>query len=160
MYLDFEEMRPQSRIWVYQANRQLSTEEVQSLEEGLRKFTAQWEAHGKPLKSSGKVYHNQFLVIAVDEDFNVATGCSIDSSVAFVREAERSLNINFFDRSKVAFLIDEQIYLESLPALKEKVAQGSITPETKTFNNLVADKAALEQEWVVAAKDSWLSRYF
>jgi hypothetical protein len=160
MYINFDEMAPQSRIWIYQADRKFSAEEINALEEGLKNFMGQWAAHGKDLKSSGKIFHQQFLVIAVDESFTQASGCSIDASVAFVKQAEHQLNVNFFDRTKVAFLINDEIYLEPLNQIKERVAQGNITQDTLTFNNLVADKATFEKEWVIAAKDSWLSRYF
>lgn len=165
MYVPFEEMPAQARIWIYQASRSLSqVEETYAIELG-KKFTASWAAHGKPLQSSVKVFHQRFLVIAVDESYNQASGCSIDASVALVRELEEKFStdqsrFSFFDRTQVAFLHQDEIFVESTAALKQQVARGKIKPDTLTFNNLVSSKEQFEKEWIVPAKDSWLARYF
>lgn len=165
MYIPFEEMPAQARIWIYQASRPLSqVEETYAMELG-KKFTTSWAAHGNPLQSSVKVFHQRFLVIAVDEAFNQASGCSIDASVALVKELEEKFNtsqeqFSFFDRSKVAFLHQDEIFVESTSQLKQQVAQGKIKPDTLTFNNVVNSKAQFDKEWIVPAKDSWLARYF
>ncbi|MTI29300.1 hypothetical protein [Xanthovirga aplysinae] len=160
MYSSFNDMPSNSKVWIYQADRKLSDTERETLESNLKVFLNSWASHGNDLKSSGKVFHNQFLVILVDENQNMASGCSIDSSVAFVKESEKALKVNFFNRTKIAFLIEGEIYLEDLQKVKEKVSGGLIKKDTLTFNNLVADKASFDSNWTIPAKDSWLSRYF
>lgn len=165
MYIPFEEMPAQARVWIYQASRPLSqAEENYAIQLG-QQFTTAWAAHGKPLRSSVKVFHQRFLVVAVDEAYNLASGCSIDASVALVKELEERFTtergrFSFFDRTKVAFLHQDEIFVESTAQLKEQVAVGKIGPDTLTFNNLVSSKQQMEKEWVIPAKDSWLSRYF
>jgi len=99
-------------------------------------------------------------VLAVDEYFSSVSGCSIDSSVHFVQELESELDINFFDKSKVAFLHQDQVLLESLPNLKQRIEEGEIKENTLTFNNLITNKKELEESWTVPVKDSWLNKYF
>ncbi len=165
MYIPFEEMPGQARIWIYQADRSLShAEEEYALQIG-QLFISRWAAHGKDLKSSLKIFHHQFLVIAVDEGYNQASGCSIDASVALVKELEQKFNtaqnpLSFFDRTKVAFVYQDQIFVAPMKNLKEQISEGNIKPETLTFNNLVSNKEQFEKEWVVSAKNSWLARYF
>lgn len=165
MYIPFEEMPGQARVWIYQANRPLSQAEEDYALQTSQVFMSRWAAHGKDLKSSVKIFHHQFLVIAVDETYNQASGCSIDASVALVKELEQKFSnaqhsFSFFDRTKVAFVYDDQVFLESTKSLKERIAEGNIKPDTLTFNNLVNNKDQFEKEWVVPAKDSWLARYF
>lgn len=165
MYVPFEEMPGHARIWIYQADRPLSHAEEEYALQLCQTFMSRWAAHGKDLKSSVNIYHHQFLVIAVDESHNQASGCSIDASVALVRELEQKFStsrqsLSFFDRTKVAFVYQDQVFLESLSRLKERIAEGNIQPETLTFNNLVGSKEQFEKEWVVPAKSSWLARYF
>ncbi|UII34161.1 hypothetical protein LVD17_10095 [Fulvivirga ulvae] len=160
MLIPFENMPDHARVWIYQADRKLANTEVEAVNTTGEKFFEDWAAHGAPLKSSFKIFHNQFLVISVDENFNKASGCSIDSSVGFVRQIEQQHNINFFDRTKVAFIFNEEVYLESLSNLKASVAEGKIDESTLTFNNLVSSKSELESSWVVPAKSTWLGRYF
>lgn len=160
MLIPFENMPDDARVWIYQADRKLANAEVESIDNAGTKFFEDWAAHGAPLKSSFKIFHNQFLVICADENFNKASGCSIDSSVGFVKQIEQQFNINFFDRTKVAFIFNEEVYLESLSNLKTSVAEGKIRESTPTFNNLVSNKRELDSAWVVPAKSTWLGRYF
>jgi len=160
MYTSFEEISSKSRIWIYQSDRPLTLEEVEKIEKSGKKFTDGWEAHGKSLQASVKVFHNQFIVIAADENHNMTTGCSIDSSVGFVRSIAADLKIDLFDKTQVAFLKDNEVYLSPLKNLKAQVAEGIITEDTLAFNNLVSDKSAMEEQWLTPAKNTWMSRYF
>lgn len=160
MYISFEDISSKARIWIYQADRPLTDEEVATVQISGRSFSDKWEAHGKALQASVKVFHNQFLVIAADESYNTTTGCSIDSSVGFVRDIANDLQIDLFDRTHIAFLLNNEVYLAPLNSIKSKVEQGTITADTFTFNNMVTDKATFEQQWLTPAKNTWLARYF
>ena len=160
MLISFEQLTDQARIWIYQADRKISSEDVTIISEKANQFFDTWAAHGAPLKSAYKVLHDQFLIVGVDEAFNQVSGCSIDASVHFVQQLEQQLMINFFDRTKVAFLNGDEILVESLSNLKTKVASGEIVSETPTFNNLITTKKELEETWMVPAQETWLKRYF
>jgi ribonuclease HIII len=160
MYLSFDELSDKARVWIYQSDRKITDKETQELESGSQQFAEQWAAHGTGLTASAKVFHNQFLVLAVDESAHGASGCSIDSSVAFVKQAEQRFGINFFDRTKVAFLLNDKIYLESIQNLKNKIEIGEIVGDTLTFNNLVATKEEMNNNWLAPAQNTWLERYF
>ncbi|MCG8390978.1 MAG: hypothetical protein MJA30_35845 [Cytophagales bacterium] len=160
MFVSFENMPPESRAWVYQANRKLNPTEEDSIHQLAQEFLGSWAAHGAALRASFKIMHNQFLVILVDENHNMASGCSIDASVHFVQQLEHHLGLNFFDRTKVAFILNDEVFLESLNDLKNKVNEGTIRKNTLTFNNLVRNKQELEEQWLVPAEQTWLGRYF
>jgi hypothetical protein len=44
----------------------------------------EWAAHGTSLVSSYQLKYNRFIILAVDQDVQSATGCSIDASVEFI----------------------------------------------------------------------------
>ena len=160
MYVSFEEIADQARVWIYQSDRKFTNSETNALEEGAKTFAEQWAAHGTGLTASAKVLHNQFLVLAVDESAHNASGCSIDSSVSFVKSAEKEFGINFFDRTRVAFLLNDDIYLESIQNLKEKIENEIISKDSLTFNNLVGTIGEMKANWLLPAKETWLERYF
>ena len=157
---DFEKMPDQSRLWVYQADRKLTDAESESLKKAAEAFLAQWAAHGTALYSSFKILHEKFLVLAVDEGVNMASGCSIDSSVHFIKTLEQGLGLNFFDRTQVAFLINEQIFTTDLKTIKSEIGNGKIDEETLTFNMQAQNLGEFNQNWLVPARDSWMKRYF
>ncbi len=160
MLTPFQNMPDHSRVWIYQADRKLNSSEVELLTKNTAKFLEQWAAHGAALKASYALLHDQFLVLSVDEGFNMASGCSIDSSVHFVQSQEQAFGINFFDRTKVAFVRNGDVFLESVQNLKSKVNSGLISSEIMTFDNLVANKKEFDERWCVPAKNTWLARYF
>ena len=156
----FQEIPQDARLWVYQADRKLTEEEVKAVEAAAEQFVNNWEAHGKPLRASFKIAYDQFLILTVDENYNGATGCSIDSSVALVRYLQQSLNISFLDRSKVAVMNDSQVELTPFTQLKSLVAEGTIDRDTMIFDNSVDSMEKFQSSWLVKAEDSWLRRYF
>ena len=160
MYIPFEEMPKNARVWIYQADRSFSADEEASIIAKASDFLNQWASHGTPLKSSFKLFHQNFLVITVDEIIAQASGCSIDASVGLVKSIEQELDLNFFDRSKIAFLVGNEVYLHDMNQIKPLVTEGKISNTTLTFNNLVTDIEQLEKKWVIPANESWLKRYF
>ena len=160
MFVAFDQIADSARVWIYQSDRALTKAEIAYIEKEAEAFLSEWTAHGATLHASVSVLHDQFLVLALDEDINQASGCSIDSSVAFVKQMEQAFSNNFFDRTQVAFLMDGKVHLTALSEVKEKIKNGLIGKDTLTFNNLVTYKQDLEAQWVTPVKETWLKRYF
>lgn len=160
MLTDFNSLSGESRIWIYQGNRPLSNKEVGEALVKLEAFLNQWAAHGNQLHASGKVFYNRFLIVATDQLFHMASGCSIDSSVRFIQELGEQLDVDFFRRTDLAFLKKGEVEVYSLGQLKSKIESGDITTEDLFFDNTIAKKSQLEKEWIVKAGESWLNRYF
>jgi hypothetical protein len=159
MYVAFETLSDNSRVWIYQADRKLTGSEVARLESALRSFCEQWAAHGEPLKTSYRVEHNQFVVLCADEDYLVPSGCSIDTSVRMLKEFQTSAGLNFFDRTRVAFLNAGQVTTAMLAELKDLFASGSLRGTTITFDNLVPSKGDFLRRWTVPSEKTWLAKY-
>ena len=164
MFIPFEELPESTRVWIYQASRPLTIEEQGYILQQGRLFAEQWAAHGQQLRASVTVLHQHFVVIAVDEQHQLPTGCSIDGSVSFVRFAANALQakgapIDFFDRTLVAFWVNDSVKLIPLAQVKRQITDGQIPPDTLMFNNLAATKAELATRWQLPVQDSWLARY-
>jgi hypothetical protein len=149
-----------SRIWIYQANRKFTPPEEKKILEKANMFVKNWNAHGNNLQAEAVILHNRFLIFSVNEDQNGASGCSIDKSVRFIRELEKQYQISLLDRKKLAFYQGDEIQIAAIRELKSKIDSGTITKETLIFNNLVEKKGDLDNKWIVAAKNSWLKKYF
>jgi hypothetical protein len=102
------------RVWVYLSNRLLSKEEQGGITRELKAFVAQWAAHGHQLQASAQILWNGLIVLAVDETVEPASGCSIDSSVNFIRSLGNRFNFNPFDRTVFAFLKDDLLHYAKL----------------------------------------------
>ena len=160
MWIDFDKLPDGARVWVYQANRPLSDGDVVVINQALQPALSQWAAHGQALLASAQVIENRFVVVGVDEGYNLPSGCSIDSSVRTLRQLGESLTIDFFDRSAAIQATDGSVQTIDLPAIKTAVYNGIISPETTVFNTLVKTNNEFLTNWHLRAADSWLKRYF
>ena len=160
MYIPFSDIDFQSRVWVYQANRKLTDSETGIITETLKASLDSWEAHGKPLTASGKVFEHRFVVIAVDERDELPSGCSIDKSVHWLQEIGNRMQIDFFDRSLAYFDDNGEVQTIPVAKIKASVQEEIIQPSTTVFDNQVATKAQWMNRWKIPASNSWLNRYF
>ncbi len=160
MFIPFENLSAQSRLWVYQANRLLTAHEIELLKGKLQHFTQHWEAHQQPLQASFEILHQQFVLVSVDEQRQQATGCSIDKSVALMKEMSDLLQIDFFDRLTICYQIGQNIRTVNLATLKQEIANGGILPATLVFDNTIQQKQQLENQWLRPANQTWLKKYF
>ena len=158
MYVPFDALGDSARIWVYQSGRKFTETEKNTISETLSAFTHQWVAHGNPLKTSFKIFHDQFIVLAADESFNEASGCSIDGAMRVIQEIDRQFTLCLFDRTKVAFL-KEQINIINQVDLLKSLEQGIWNQDTPVFNNVLSVKGDLTTKWIVPANQTWLKRY-
>lgn len=160
MYIDFDKLPDSARAWVYQANRQLTDGDVKTIEEALQPALSQWAAHGQPLLASALVIEHRFVVVGVDEGYNLPSGCSIDSSVRTLQTIGGQVGIDFFDRSAAIMSADGSVMSYALSTIKAAVTDGLIVPDTTVFNTLVKTKSEFLSGWHIRAADSWLKRYF
>ena len=159
MYIPFDELPDHSRLWIYQSDRAFIQEEIKQISDRLLAFCHQWNAHQQALNSSFVIAYDRFIILAVDEGVHAASGCSIDSSVAVIREIGQTFGVDLFNRLDQALLVDGSVELKPLSVVKKELSEGDIPEGAKVFNNLVKDKAEFESAWVVPLEDSWLSRF-
>ena len=160
MFVEFDKMPDTSRIWIYQSNREFSSEEENVIKRNTKKFIDNWTRHGDDLKGSFTIVYNRFVVIAVDENFANVSGCSIDASVRFIQQIQSELNIDLLNKLHIAFKTNDDVNSVSLNDFRSFIANDKITQDTIVFNNLVDTKADFESKWEVPAKESWHQRLF
>lgn len=147
-----------SRVWIYQSIRLFSLAEAFAIEERIEYFTTQWQSHGQPVKGKGFLFFGQFLVLLADESKTMVSGCSTDSSVAFIKQIEKEFSTPLLDRTQLAFVVNNKIERLPLSQIDYAIENGYIKADTLYFNNTVTTKAALETNWIIPVCDSWLSK--
>ncbi len=151
---------PQSKVWVYQSNREFTASEVVEIQEKLDAFTAQWQAHGHQLKAKAEIFYNYFIVITVDEAVSNVTGCSIDASVRILKEIEEQYNLDLFNRFNMAYMVDGKVVSSSKEDFETLVSIKKVTPETTVFNNMVQTLEEFQSKWQVPFAQSWHNTVF
>ena len=97
--------------------------------------------------------------IALNQNLNIATGCSIDASVHFIQQLEKDYQVDLMDKMNVSYKQGAFIAYKSLIDFKKMAKQRAISKNTIVFNNLVANKAEYLENWEVPVSESWHSRF-
>jgi chemotaxis regulatin CheY-phosphate phosphatase CheZ len=160
MVSDFKTLSENSRIWIYQSNRSLTQQEKESISKLIEDFLNNWKSHGVSLNSGFEIKYNRFIVIAQDQNTQIATGCSIDSMVHFIQKLEKQYNISLLDKLNVSYKQGDYIAYKSLKDFKKMVKDGAVSKNTIVFNNLVQTKLEYTNYWEVPAFESWHARFF
>jgi|TARA_B110000908_G_scaffold25338_1_gene29217 hypothetical protein len=160
MIVDFDIISEESRVWIYQSNRTLSPLEIIEIEDKIKDFLISWTAHGSDLQASFLIKYNRFIVISLNESFNIATGCSIDSSVRFIQDLEKLYDVSLLDKMNVSYRHGEFIAHKPLIEFKKMIKNRSISKKTIVFNNLINNKSEFLNNWEVPIEESWHNRFF
>ncbi len=160
MLKPFIELSEESKIWIYQSNRKFSDEEFSEIETSLQSFLETWSAHATSLDCGYELKYNRFIIIAVDQENQAATGCSIDASVQFIQSLEAKYSVDLLDKMNVTFKNGEHIAHKSLIDFKKMAKEKAVTENTVVFNNLVNNIQEYNESWETTASESWHSRFF
>ena len=160
MLVDFNTLPEHSRVWIYQANRSFSDEELTEITQKLDTFITNWTAHGTDLNAGYDIRYKRFIILAVDQTSQSATGCSIDASVRFIQQLEQDYNVDLMDKMNVSYKQGQFVAHKTLLDFKKMVKDKAVSKNTIVFNNLVTNIEELNENWEVPAEDSWHSRFF
>ncbi len=157
MYLDFDDMPDNSRVWIFQATNFLEFEKLERMSARLMNFCESWQAHGKDLQASFKIVYDRFVIVVLDEASYQATGCSIDKLTHLIQQLELELSVSLMDRTQIAFRDPDNGLIDTTHMMNFRAALESddMNAETTVFNNLITTKGQLENEWEVPVRLSW-----
>jgi hypothetical protein len=152
---------PNSRVWIYQADRKLTTGEIDIIDSHIQPFAKTWAHHGKDLKSYAGILYDLFIVFVVDETTAEVGGCGIDGSVHLVQKISAEMNIDFFNRFAVSFFNGDKVECLTKEYFTELVTTDkNWTDKTLVFNNQINTLATLNTNWIIPFKDSWHKNFF
>lgn len=159
MFTPFEAISPQAKVWIYQSNRLLIDNEVHEINQSIKEFINTWTAHQQEVKGYGEVMYNRFIVLFAD---SFTSGCSIDTSVHFIKKIGSQYNIDFFDRLSIAYLKEngKETELFRLKELLSLYDNKILNDNTLIFDNLVGNKTDFLNNWIVKLSNSYLNYKF
>lgn len=154
------ELSPDSRLWIYLAERPLTDAEAGVAQNALNDFARGWTAHNQALLARAEVFQNQFVLLAVDESRAGAGGCSIDKSVHFLENLGNQLGVDFLEKMRFAWLDGERWHVASRAEFADLLAAGTLNADTPVANTLAATKKDLSEKWQLPFGQSWHRRLF
>lgn len=159
MYIALSDMPAHARVWVYQAERDLSSLEKIAINRVLMSFTENWQSHGEDLKASFEIIHERFIAVVVDEGYSTTSGCSIDKLVHTIQNLGLELGLNLIDR-RIVFRNDNSLHTASLSTFKIMAETGELSQDATIFNTTVSTLSDLKSKFEVGVLQSWAAKYF
>lgn len=147
---------PDSKIWIFQSTRNFNEEEITEIEQKLDSFMLEWNAHGTALTGTYAIPYDRFIVVAVDENKAMASGCSIDSMTRQIKLLEEKYNFGLLNRMLVSYKIDEEIITLPLSEFKQKVKENQIPEDASVFHNGITKLSDFEESWESPLHESWV----
>ena len=129
-----------SKVWIYQSQTEISEAIQAQLLPKLKTFIEGWAAHGNGLFGDATILENYFIVLAVDESKVPASGCSIDTSVHFIRNIGQEFNLDFFNRLNVLIELDGAKKIVNYHEL-------NLYPGAIFYNPMITNLADLKTKW-------------
>ena len=155
MFVPVNQMPPDAKIWIYQADRKLSENEEGEIAANAKIFLNNWTSHNEQLKASFEIRYGIFLILMIDEKHASAGGCSIDKSVHFIKQIEKQYSLNLLNRNIFAFKEEGKVRLASRGEFQKLLESGTINDQTVVFNNLIQSLELLANAWEIPLQHSW-----
>ena len=147
------------RVIIYPASRPFTAKESKVISEKLYDFLTTWAAHGKPLSSSFKIEKNQFIVICVDEEKEMASGCSIDALGKVMKELDDEFQFGLFDRMKASFVENNEVKTLKLQDFKNQLKTGKIAKNIEVFDFSKNTYLDFLSHFLLPLERSWAAMY-
>ena len=159
MYVSFNLLPPNAKVWIYQSDSNLSSKDVELIEKEVKLFLNNWSSHNKEIESSYEIRYNRFLIIGLNENINSASGCSIDKSVNFIKNLQSILKVNFLNRLDVAYKIGNDINTISLLEFQNMIRENKLSKDSIVYNNMIDTKKLYLNNWETTIENSWHKKY-
>lgn len=149
-----------SRVWIYHSNRPFTADELESLNVELKQFAKEWASHNRQLNADAFVLYNRLVVLMVDENMIGASGCSIDTSVRFLKDLEQKYEISLFDRFLFSYFdSNNQVQTVDSDTFSTLYREGVITENTLVCDTLIDTKKKLATSFKLPLSQSWHKRF-
>ncbi len=147
-----------ARIWIFPAERKLSSIESNELLLLIDQYLADWKAHGAPVRASRELLYDQFLIVMADPEVTAPSGCSIDDMTRAIKGLSAKFGVDFFGAMKVFYRVGDEIRVTDRAGFKALAREGKIDEKTVVFDHSITALSALrEEKWELPAGKSWHS---
>lgn len=152
MLVNFDILIDESRVWIYASEQELTNDNEDYILNHISNHLKNWVAHQSPLKAGVKILENRFIVIALDENMNIASGCSIDALQQKLQQIEKDLSISLMNRLNLFCIIGGMIECMPINRLVKEVSRETL------FYDLTIQRKSELSNWLKPIKDGWCIR--
>lgn len=159
MYVPFSEIPSDARVWIYSCSESLTDAQSVEIQKDIQFFVEEWLSHKREVKGSGVLLGRRVICLSADEANVDVSGCSIDSSVRFIKTLEEKYGIHCFDRSLMVYQGDtENFQAIDFRKISAAVEAGELNEDTPIFNLQAVTAGQVNNPWI-PLKESAYGRF-
>ena len=159
MYVDYNSLPENSKVWVYPCNRKFYPNEIEEIEEKIKNFIESWKSEDENFKASYQFLYQRFIIFIVDVDAIALTNEDIDTSVSFILSLQETYDVSLLDKMNVCFKQGEFVQYKELKDFKKLLKNKALTGKSIIFDNLISIKQDLDNHWEMPIEESWYNRF-
>ena len=145
-----------ARVWVYGSEPALGKKNADAMLAEVDSFLGSWKAHGVPLHSARDWSDDRFLTIAVDQEQEGASGCSIDGLFRTLKALEAKVGGQLVTSGLVYYRgRDGEIRAVSRDHFTQLSNEGEIDNDSEVFDLSVTGLGEWRSRFRSRAADSW-----
>jgi|TARA_B110000240_G_scaffold158023_1_gene175933 hypothetical protein len=159
MYVAYNSLPENSKVWVYPSNRKFYPNEIEEIEVKIKAFIESWKSEDDNFKASYQFLYQRFIIFIVDIDTVALTNEDIDTSVSFILSLQETYDVSLLDKMNVCFKQGEFVQYKELKDFKKLLKNKALTGKSIIFDNLISIKQDLENHWEMPIEESWYNRF-
>ena len=159
MFVNFDEIPEDAKVWVYPSSRKFYTDEIPEISEKIKTFVTEWKADDESFKASYQFLYNRFIVIAADDITTPLKNSDIDDSVNFILSLQETYEVALLDRMNICFKQGEFVQYKDLKDFKKLLKNKALTGKSIIFDNLITTKQDFDNLWEIPIEESWYNRF-
>ncbi|PCJ59202.1 MAG: hypothetical protein COA79_10910 [Planctomycetota bacterium] len=160
MFVPFNEIPDDSKLWIYISNRILTTLEKETLLGKVEPFLERWRSEGTAFKSSYQFLEDQILIVTgYGDDFSLS-GCAMDALMKTVTKWGESLGVDFTTIPKFCYRHQDLIIAGSRKDFKAAVEAGEINDETIVLDNTLLTLGEFKTNFEKKVLDCWHNKVY
>ena len=159
MYVAYNSLPENSKVWVYPSNRKFYPNEIEEIEVKINAFIETWKSDDENFKASYQFLYHRFIIFIVDVDSVALTNEDIDISVSFILSLQETYDVSLLDKMNVCFKQGEFVQYKELKDFKKLLKNKALTGKSIIFDNLISIKQDLDNHWEMPIEESWYNRF-
>jgi hypothetical protein len=158
----FDALPAGSRVWVFAANRALTSEDETRLTGVVDRVFGVWTKKSPGARGVFGFKDARFLVVGADEREACVSGCGIDAMMQWMKQIEAESGLSLVDRMQVFWRGADGVVRSAHRAEFQRLMDaGEVTPDTRVFDTAAATSDVFrEGRFELPLAASWHARVF
>lgn len=159
MFVEYESISEDAKVWVYPSSRKFYDTEIEEIENKIKYFLENWKSEYENFKVSYQFLYKRFVIFFADDELSPVSNPDIDVMTSFILELQSDYEVTLLDKMNVCFKQGEFVQYKELKELKTLLKNKTVTEKTFVFDNLITNKFDFENYWEIPMEESWYNRF-